>query len=559
MANRDKRHHDLPDQGARRHGLRDPGDPGHRRGAAPQRRRRRPSCASTSRGRARATSGPPSSGSSTATSTWSSTPRTAPPAAARPASTATRSARRRCMANIPCITTVQGLGAAVQGIEASIRGDDRGAVAAGLVPLRRAGDGYDALFDHGFAGSTPRRRTGSGFRAVRAARPVLARRRRRGAPVTGDGADLPQRARAGRRLRQERRRHRRAGARWASGTSRSAPSPAEPQPGNAKPRLFRLTADRAVVNRMGFNNDGAEVVAATARRSEVAARPRRSGARRQHRQDQGRARGRRGRGRATTRSQRPAARSARRLPGGQRQLAQHARPAQPAGGREARAAARARCSGTAGDLGARCWSRSRRTWPTRTSSPWPTWPPRSGSTGSSRPTPRSPATAWPSHRRRSRRSARAGCPAGRSPTARLDVLRLLRDRVGDGLTLIGVGGITTVEDARARLDAGADLLQGYTAFIYEGPRWPRRIVKGVSMTLRATLRGSARGPRTVLRRHRPALRPARRVGAARRRRRAGAVRARPRSRGWRRTSRWSSRSRRSTSGSAAVASPCWSG
>jgi len=29
-----------------------------------------------------------------------------------------------------------------------------------------------------------------------------------------------------------------------------------PQPGNPKPRLFRLTADRAVINRMGFNNDG---------------------------------------------------------------------------------------------------------------------------------------------------------------------------------------------------------------------------------------------------------------------------------------------------------------
>jgi dihydroorotate dehydrogenase len=34
-----------------------------------------------------------------------------------------------------------------------------------------------------------------------------------------------------------------------------------PQPGNPKPRLHRLTADRAVVNRMGFNNDGAEAVA----------------------------------------------------------------------------------------------------------------------------------------------------------------------------------------------------------------------------------------------------------------------------------------------------------
>jgi dihydroorotate dehydrogenase len=36
---------------------------------------------------------------------------------------------------------------------------------------------------------------------------------------------------------------------------------ARPQPGNPKPRLFRLPADRALINRMGFNNDGAEVVA----------------------------------------------------------------------------------------------------------------------------------------------------------------------------------------------------------------------------------------------------------------------------------------------------------
>jgi dihydroorotate dehydrogenase len=74
----------------------------------------------------------------------------------------------------------------------------------------------------------------------------------------------------------------------------------------------------------------------------------------------------------------------------------------------------------------------------------------------------------------------AGGLSGRPLTARaLEVLRLLRDRVGDRLTLIGVGGITTVEDAVARLDAGADLLQGYTAFVYEGPGWPRRIVRGL--------------------------------------------------------------------------------
>lgn len=41
-----------------------------------------------------------------------------------------------------------------------------------------------------------------------------------------------------------------------------------PQPGNPKPRLFRLTEDRAVINRFGFNNDGAEAIAARLARAE---------------------------------------------------------------------------------------------------------------------------------------------------------------------------------------------------------------------------------------------------------------------------------------------------
>ena len=78
----------------------------------------------------------------------------------------------------------------------------------------------------------------------------------------------------------------------------------------------------------------------------------------------------------------------------------------------------------------------------------------------------------------------AGGVSGRPLTARsCEVVRRLRERIGDrgtsGLTLIGVGGITTVDDARERLNAGADLLQGYTSFVYEGPGWPRRIVRGL--------------------------------------------------------------------------------
>ncbi len=56
-----------------------------------------------------------------------------------------------------------------------------------------------------------------------------------------------------------------------------------------------------------------------------------------------------------------------------------------------------------------------------------------------------------------------------------EVLVRLRERVGDCLSIISVGGVTTPEDVRARLDAGADLVQGYTGFIYEGPLWPSRL------------------------------------------------------------------------------------
>jgi dihydroorotate dehydrogenase len=61
----------------------------------------------------------------------------------------------------------------------------------------------------------------------------------------------------------------------------------------------------------------------------------------------------------------------------------------------------------------------------------------------------------------------------------LDVLKVLRAEA-PGLTLIGVGGISSVDDARERIDAGADLVQAYTGFVYGGPLWPRRVVRGLS-------------------------------------------------------------------------------
>ncbi|MFI6764027.1 quinone-dependent dihydroorotate dehydrogenase [Streptomyces sp. NPDC050355] len=66
----------------------------------------------------------------------------------------------------------------------------------------------------------------------------------------------------------------------------------------------------------------------------------------------------------------------------------------------------------------------------------------------------------------------------------LEVLRRLYARVGDRVTLIGVGGIETAEDAWQRILAGATLIQGYSAFIYQGPFWCRAIHKGLAARLR---------------------------------------------------------------------------
>jgi dihydroorotate dehydrogenase len=62
----------------------------------------------------------------------------------------------------------------------------------------------------------------------------------------------------------------------------------------------------------------------------------------------------------------------------------------------------------------------------------------------------------------------------------LEVLRLLRERVGPDLAIVAVGGIGDAEDARARLDAGATLLQAYTAFVYEGALWPSRVQRALA-------------------------------------------------------------------------------
>lgn len=68
----------------------------------------------------------------------------------------------------------------------------------------------------------------------------------------------------------------------------------------------------------------------------------------------------------------------------------------------------------------------------------------------------------------------------------LRVLERLYARVGDRLVLISVGGIETADDAWDRILAGASLLEAYTGFVYGGPLWPSRINRGLARRLRAS-------------------------------------------------------------------------
>jgi len=59
------------------------------------------------------------------------------------------------------------------------------------------------------------------------------------------------------------------------------------------------------------------------------------------------------------------------------------------------------------------------------------------------------------------------------------VIRFLADNSGKSFPIIGVGGIHSAADAKEKLDAGADLIQLYTGFIYEGPGLVKKINKSL--------------------------------------------------------------------------------
>jgi dihydroorotate dehydrogenase len=72
------------------------------------------------------------------------------------------------------------------------------------------------------------------------------------------------------------------------------------------------------------------------------------------------------------------------------------------------------------------------------------------------------------------------------------VLAKMRKRLGGNVPMIGVGGIHSAETAAEKIRAGADLVQFYSSMVYEGPGLPARIVRGLSAVCDREKLGSIR-------------------------------------------------------------------
>ena len=77
----------------------------------------------------------------------------------------------------------------------------------------------------------------------------------------------------------------------------------------------------------------------------------------------------------------------------------------------------------------------------------------------------------------------SGAPLGAAST---QVIRWLKDALGDALPIIGVGGIFSAADAREKIDAGAALIQIYTGMVYRGPELVSECVRALAGPSRAS-------------------------------------------------------------------------
>ena len=272
---------------------------------------------------------------------------------------------------------------------------------------------------------------------------------------------------------------------------------ARAQPGNPRPRMFRLPTDRALVNRMGFNNEGAAAAAARLRR--------RRGGRRRNGPVVG---VNIGKTRAVPEGEaaQDYAASARAVADVADYVVVNVSSPNTPGLRDLQAADRLRpvlvAVREALDAGA---GEGRRVPLLVKIAPDLTGPDvdavadlavelrLDGIIATNTTTSRDGLTSSAAE------VAAAGAGGLSGPPLRgaaLAVLRRLRERAGDRLVLIAAGGIETPDDAWERLAAGATLVQAYTGFIYGGPLWPRRMHAGLARRARAAGRsglGAARG------------------------------------------------------------------
>ncbi len=346
---------------------------------------------------------------------------------------------------------------------------------------------YDALFDHAFTRVDPERAHHAGFRAIRSARPAMAARgarvRREAVPVHALGLRFP------------------GPLGLAAGFDKNAQGvdalaalgfghveigtvTGEPQPGNDRPRLFRLPADRAVVNRMGFNNDGAQVVARRLAARAARVRP-----------DEDRVVLGVNIGKTKVVPEQDAVGDYEKSTG---LLAPHAdylvvnvsSPNTP-GLRDLQAVERLEplLSAVRRRADEATQAQGRRVpllvkiAPDLSDDDVLAVADLALAIGLDGIVATN--TTIGRHGLRSTAADVEACGAGGLSGAPLreraeEVLRLLRGRVGPDLCLVGVGGIGDADDARARLAAGATLLQAYTGFVYGGPWWPARVQRALS-------------------------------------------------------------------------------
>ena len=65
----------------------------------------------------------------------------------------------------------------------------------------------------------------------------------------------------------------------------------------------------------------------------------------------------------------------------------------------------------------------------------------------------------------------------------VEILNLLRANLPSEFVIVSVGGVFSLADVLQRLKLGASLVQGYTGFVYEGPLWARKINRGLAVYL----------------------------------------------------------------------------